>query len=211
MMMRSESLQAAGHLIEIFIVGFEAGDALPALQKSIDRAKRFANNFLHAHEAAANALFRELKDRRFSIAENFFGRIGLIGGAGDCGVGCVNQSAQQGFVADDLDIVLDAGTIRNSVREAGNVADVANGLQIFVALEFFGQSNEVDGTGRLGEIDHASVDAAVRVERKIFDAQVLGSLVVGEVIEQDCAENGALGFYVRRKSADGVVGGGHAA
>jgi hypothetical protein len=44
----------------------------------------------------------------------------------------------------------------------------------------------------------------VRVEREVFDAQMLGGLVVGKVVEQDRAQNRALSFYVRWKSADRV-------
>ena len=40
----------------------------------------------------------------------------------------------------------------------------------------------------------------MRVEREIFDPQMLRRLVVGKVVEQDGAENRALGFHVGRES-----------
>ena len=79
-----------------------------------------------------------------------------------------------------------------------------------MTIEFLDQRDHVDGPGGFGEIDHARINTAMRIERKIFDAQMLGSLVVGEIIEQDRAEDGALGFYIRGKSADAVIGCGHA-
>src|SRR5215469_1159066 len=48
----------------------------------------------------------------------------------------------------------------------------------------------------------------MRIERKIFPPQMLRSLVVGEVIEQDRAQNRSLCVYICRKRADRVIGSG---
>src|SRR3977135_2791137 len=50
----------------------------------------------------------------------------------------------------------------------------------------------------------------MRIERKIVRTQVLRSLVIRKIIEQNGAQDGALGFHVCGKTADAVVGGGHA-
>ena len=47
----------------------------------------------------------------------------------------------------------------------------------------------------------------MRIERKIVRTQVLRSLVIRKIIEQNGAQDGALGFYVCGKTADAVVGG----
>ena len=54
-------LQPAGLLIQIGIVRFKPGDPAAALQQGINRAEGLSDDLLHAHEAAANALFRELR------------------------------------------------------------------------------------------------------------------------------------------------------
>jgi hypothetical protein len=72
------SLQSAGHLVEIGVVRGQSSNPLAALQQRIDRPERLAHNLLHAHEAAPDALFRELKDRSLGVAEHFLRRIGLI-------------------------------------------------------------------------------------------------------------------------------------
>jgi len=41
--------------------------------------------------------------------------------------------------------------------------------------------------GGFGEIHHAGIDAAMGIEGKIVCLQVLGSLVVGKIVEQDRA------------------------
>src|SRR5580693_5914662 len=75
-------------------------------------------------------------------------------------------------------------------------------------IQFLDERDHVDRPRRLRQIDHARINPPVRVERKILDAQMLRRLVIGKVVEQDRAQNGALSLYVRRKSADAVVGGG---
>src|SRR6516164_2753375 len=103
--------------------------------------------------------------------------------------------------------MLDAGAVGNAIEQRGDVANIADGWQLLAALQFVDERDQVDRPGRLGQIDHPRVNAAVRVEREIFRVQVLGGLVVREVVEENCAEDGALGFYVRRQSADAVIGG----
>ena len=166
-----------------------------------------AHDLLHAHEAAADALFRKLEDGGFGIAENIFGRvrsgrdaraIAVVGGG--------NQSAQQRFVAHNLDVMLNARPVGHAIDQAGDVGHIADRLQILVPVEFLDQRDHVDRPRRLRQIDHAGVNAAMRVEREIFNPQMLGGLVVGKVVEQDRAQNRALGLYVRRKRADRVIG-----
>ena len=110
-------LQAARHFVEIGVVRGESGDALATLQQGIDRPEGFLDDFRYAQKAASNALFRELEDGGFRIVENVFGCFGLLGGACNRGVGGVDQSAQQCLVANDLDVVLDAGPVGNAVEQ----------------------------------------------------------------------------------------------
>src|SRR5436305_3048965 len=79
-----------------------------------------------------------------------------------------------------------------------------------MATEFLRQRDQIDRTRRVGQIHHARVNAPVRIEQKVFGLQVLGSLVIRKIVEQDRAEDGALSFYVRWKSLRGdVISGGH--
>ena len=81
------ALQAAGHFVQIGVVGGQPGDALAALQQRIDRSERFFDDFLHAHEPAPDTLFGKLHDGRFGVIKNFFGGIALVGGASNGGIG----------------------------------------------------------------------------------------------------------------------------
>ncbi len=124
-------------------------------------------------------------------------------------IGSGNQPAQQRLVADDLYVMLDTRAVGNSLEEAGNVRHISNGLQIFVPIEFLDQRNHIDRPRGFRKIDHARVNAPVGIEREVFDPQMLGCLVVGKVVEQDRAQNGALGFYICGKTADRVFGSCH--
>ena len=137
MMIRSERCRPLVIFVEIGVVSREAGDALSALQQGVDRTERLPDDLLHAHEAAADALLGELKDRRFGIAEDFFGGIALVGGTRDGGIGGVDQATQHRLVADDLDVVLDARPVRDAVEQAGDISHVADGLQFLGAVQLF--------------------------------------------------------------------------
>jgi hypothetical protein len=203
------TLQAAGLLVQIGVMGGQSGDALAALQQGIDRSERFLDDFLHAHETAADAFFRELKDGGLDVVENFLGGVALVGGARNRGIGSVDQSAQQRFIANNLDVVLDAGPVGYAIHQAGDVTHIADGLEFLVAVEFLDQGDHVDRPGRLGQVHHAGVNAAMRIEREIFRLEVLSCLVVRKIIQQDGAENGAFGFHVCREAVrETVVSGG---
>ena len=196
-------LKAAGHLVEFSVVGGEAGDALAALEKGVDRSERVADDLGNALKAFSDALFGELKDSGFGFVKDFIGGVFLRGRFSNRRVRNVDESAQNGFVADDLDVVFDRRPVGHAVEQAGNVTDVADRLQFLAAFEFFDERDDVDGPGRLGQIHHAGVETAMRVDREVFGLQVLGSVIVGVIVEQNRTEDGALRFDVRRHAADG--------
>ncbi len=82
-----------------------------------------------ALKAFANALFREREDGGLSVVEDFIGGVGLFAGFGDGVVGDADQPAKHGFVADDVNVVLDRRPVGNAIEQAGDVADIADGLE----------------------------------------------------------------------------------
>src|SRR4029077_3588459 len=136
----------------MMIVSCDSGYSLAVLQKDVNRHERFFDDLLHAHEAASNALFGQLEDSRFGIIENVFSRVGLVNSPRDRGVSGVNQPAQQGSVADDFDVVLDARTVGYAVEKGRNIAPVADRLQLLVAIELVDQRDDIDGPRRLRQV-----------------------------------------------------------
>src|SRR6185437_950824 len=193
------------HFVEIAVVRLKSGDAAAALQQGVDGAEGVLDDLLHAHEAAADAFFRELEDLRFNIVEYVFGRIALLRCASNGRGGCVDQAAKQRLVSDNLDVVLNARPVRYAIEKAGNVGHAADRLEFRVTAEFLGQRDQVDGMGSLSQIDHSRVNPTVRIEQEIFRLQVLRSLAVGKVVEQDRAQDRAFCFHVDRKRLRGDV------
>jgi len=76
-----------------------------------------------------------------------------------------------------------------------------------MAVQFLDQGNQVDGPRGFGQVHHPRINTAMGVERKIVRLQTLRGLVVGEIVEQNRAQDGALGFYVGRQTMrETVVG-----
>src|SRR5208282_2122866 len=98
------------------------------------------------------------------------------------------------LVANDSDVMLDGRAVGNAIEQSRDVGEIADGLQIPLLIEFFGQSNGVNGPRRFGQIHHARIDAPMRVKGKVFRFQVLGGFVIGVIVEQDGAEDSALSF-----------------
>src|SRR5260221_1382569 len=202
-------LEAAGFLVKIGVVGGEASDALAALQQSVDRAKGVANDLLDSLEALANTLLGQLTNGSFRVIHDLVGGIGLLAGFGDGGICTAAQPAQNSVFADDSDVVLNGRAVGHAVEQSGDVADIADGLQILLLLQLFDQRDDVNGPRRFGQIHHARIDAAVRVDGKVFGLQVLAGVVESVIVEQYSAQDGALGFNVRRQTADGGFESGH--
>jgi len=89
----------------------------------------------------------------------------------------------------------------NSVDERREIRHTANRFYLFAAVEFLDQRDHVDRASGFLQIAHARINPAMRVEREIIGSEMLGGLVVERVVEQDCAQDRALGFHADGKSA----------
>ena len=94
--------------------------------------------------------------------------------------------------------MLDGRPIGHAVKQAGNIADIADRLQIPLLLQLFDQRNDVNRPGRFGQVHHARINAPVRINGKILGLQMLGGIIEGVIIQQHSAEDRALRFNVRR-------------
>src|SRR5437588_4852525 len=109
-------------------MGFQSRNSAAALQESIHRSERFPDDLLHSHETAADSFLRELEYLCFGVVEDLFRGVTLLRGARDSRCGRVDQGAQQRLVAHDLDVILDAWAIGNSVEQPGDVSRAADRL-----------------------------------------------------------------------------------
>ena len=134
----------------------------------------------------------------------------LIGGLGNGGRTDAHEAAELGLIFDDADVVFDDGAARQAFSEGGEIGDAADGLGLFEAGKRVGEGNDVDGRTRVCELGHAQEDAAVRIEGEIVGLDRFGGFGVRGVIEQDGAEDGALGGDVGRQAGfEREIGGLH--
>ena len=195
-------LQAAGHVVEIGVVSFQAGDASAALEELVEiAAEGLHGDGADVGELLPAALLGEVEDAGFGGVDDLGGGAGLLQGLGDDGVGGVDEAAQHRFVAHDADVVLQRGAARHAVGERGQVAGAADGVEFLVAQQLLGEGDDVDGAVGLGEIGDALVDAAMGVEEKVLGLEGREGFVLQGVIEQNGAEDGALGFRTGGKTA----------
>ncbi len=135
----------------------------------------------------------ELEDALLGAIDDLFGFVGVVDGLGDGELRDVDESAQQRLVAHDADVVLDAGAVGNAVDERRQVGDAADRFDLFAAIELLGERDHVNRAAGVLQIAHAGEDAAMRVEREVVGLE-FGGLIVEQAVEQDRAEDGALGF-----------------
>src|SRR6266700_7671733 len=101
--------------------------------------------------------------------------------------------------------MLDTRPIRNAVEQPGDVGRASDGFELAVPAQFLRKGDQVNGSRGISKVDHARVNAPVRIKQKVFGLQVLGSLIVREIVEKNRAEDRALSFNVCRKRLRGDV------
>ena len=137
-------LKAAGHLVELGVVGGEAGDLLAAGVEFVERAEGVLDDRRDVDEALAEAVLGELEDALLGAVDDLFGFVGVVDGFGDGVLRDVDEAAQQRLVAHDADVVLDGGPVGNAVDERRQIGDSADGFDLFAAVEFLGERDHVD-------------------------------------------------------------------
>ncbi len=195
-------LEAAGHAVEVGEVGFKAGDFAVAFgEEVVDRAEGVADDLGDRSEAALDAVLGDFEQLGLGGVEHVEGVIRLVGGLSD-GLGANHDELpEQRLVLDDADVLVDREASWQVLGEGGEVGDAADGFDLLVLGEDVAEGDVVDGAAEVGELGHAAEDAAVRLEGEVGLGDALGGLVVEVVVEQDGAENGALGVDGGGKAA----------
>src|SRR5258708_2867479 len=123
----------------------------------------------------------------------------------------MDQTAKQGFVFDDLDVLLNVLDAGKPVGKRRYIRDPADRLDLFVLSQLFGERDKIYRASGVGELSHPQINAAMGIERKVFSLQRgLRRLMVGEIVQKDRAQDGAFGVNAGRQPAiQTVVGCGH--
>ena len=156
-------------------------------------------------------LLADLQQLRLGDADHLERGFALVGGARDGRRADGHEPAQQALVLDDPDVFLNDRPARQALGERRQVRHPAHRLNFLVAGQLMRQRHDVDGTLLVEQVPHAQEDAPVRVEREVVCLELFGSLGVGRIVEQDGAEDGFFGVYIRGQAGiESEVGqGGH--
>ncbi len=100
-----------------------------------------------------------------------------------------HQLPQQALVLDDADVALDVQVLRNSLAQEREVSRTAYRVQLLPLRERIHDRQVVDCMPRRQQVEHRLIDSPVRVERKILDLQLSGSVADCNRILQHCAED----------------------
>src|SRR2546428_7011339 len=194
-------LQAGGQIVQLRVAGGDAGDTFAFGEDFFEALEAVADQVFDANQSGAGAVFRELKNRRFSPVKNgvgvFFGveraLLDLVRG--------VNEVPQDGFFFDDPRVVFDVGDVRHAVEKLREIGSAAGGFELAVAMQLFGEGHQVNGLLALVQRDHLLKDAPVMVVEEIFGTQLFDGRVNGVVVHQDGAEDAAFGVKILRQRA----------
>ena len=116
-------------------------------------------------------------------------------------VGDLDELAGQGFVANEIGVSCDVREVRQAERQLGDERDAADLLDHALAPEFFAEQDRVDLGAALAQGDHGAEDELMGADVEVVGAQQLDGLVDECVVEDDGAEDGALGIGVVRQRA----------
>src|SRR5215469_43749 len=111
----------------------------------------------------------------------------------------MDQVAQHRLFFHDARIVLHIRHARDAGGELRNVWGPAHCLEFAAPVQVFRERNEIKGLLLFAKADHPFVNSPVLIEEKIVAAQLFNRCVERVVVEQDRAEDAALGFNVMRK------------
>ncbi len=204
-------LEAAGHAIEFGEMGGEAGDLAAFLIEVVDGFEGAGDDVVHARKAAGDAFFGNFEERGFGGVEDFEGFFALVGGAGDGGGADVDELAEKGFVLDDADVFFDGEAAGQAFGEGGEPGDAADGFDFLAAGELFAEGDDVDDVVAVDELAHAGEDALMGGEGEVIGTEGGRGFAPGLIVEQDSAEDGALGVERGGQPAlkFDIGGGGH--
>ena len=187
-------LEAARHLVELDVVGGEAGDFPALLVEGVDGAEGAGDDLGDVGEAALDGAVGDFGEADFYVVEDLGGVLGLVGGGGHALVEDAEELAEEGLVLDDADVGLDVGIARDAFGEEGEIGSAADGIELAALGESVHDGDEVDGVAEGQRSTMTAVDALVGVEGEVFGAELGGGVGDGDRVEQHGAEDGDLGL-----------------
>jgi hypothetical protein len=154
-------LQAAGHLVELGVVGGQPGHLFLLRIQIVDGPEGVAHDLRDPGKSASDAAFGNFEQPGFSGIEHHQRFIALVRRPGDGSVADADQLPGQRFVLDDADVFFDAGPARKPFGEGREISHAAHRLDLLAASQFFRQGHDIDRAAAIDQLGHAAVDPPV--------------------------------------------------
>jgi hypothetical protein len=191
-------LQAGEELVEFAVAGGDAGDAFAFAENFLEAFEIVTDDIFDRDETGFDAIFGEGKDLGFGAVEDGIGPVFAIESVLLNFVRGVNEITEHRLFLDDAGVMLDVGNARDAIHQRGKIGRAAGGFEFTATMEFFAESDEINGMLGFAEGDHLVENVAMLRKEKIVGLEGLDGGVEGIVIEQDGAENGTLRVKIAR-------------
>ncbi len=145
----SAGVQSAGQAIQFDEASREPGNATTPLPKFLDGFDRIHHLFFHGQELAPETIVADLENIVFYFIEkrSHFALF-LVGAAHAFGAGG-DDLAENIFVADDLEVVVDIRCRRDKGEQTGHERGAADCFQHILVAQHLGEGNEIDRLTRV--------------------------------------------------------------
>ena len=185
-------------------------DFLRPLVKLVQRSERAADDGRDVHESLSNAVLGEPEDSLLSPPQHLFRFVRMLDRFSDGALRDIDEPAQQRLVAHNADVMLDARPLGDAVDQRRQIGDTTNRLNFFAPVQLLDQRDHVHRTSALLQVAHPRINAAMRVQREVVSGEVLRSLIVERIVQQNCAQDGALRLHAYGQPAlQTVIGSRH--
>ena len=192
-------LEPGRERVEVGEAGPDAADLATVGMQVVEPVVGVVEQRLERAEAGVDPLLADREELRLGAIDGFLdlGRI-LVADPGDP-PGGADQVAQDRLALDDPGVLLDVDRGRRLVRQARQVGAAADGLELVLALERFGDRDDVDRLAALEEVQHGGVDPRVRLPVEVGRPQELGDLDDRVAVDEQGTEHRLLSLETLRR------------
>ena len=170
-----------------------------AIRHLLDLLVDLAHQDIDGLKAGSKLLVCDLEDRAFCIFQDLLGTVFVLIAARHYLAGDLDQAPQSCLILYDVHVVLNVRGEGKPVGQAGQVGGTSGAFQFIGALQLFLQSDEVNRSRTRRQGEHLLEYSSVAFEIEVFLAQ---EFLRGEhrfVIQENRAQDRALGLEVVRK------------
>src|SRR5262249_20184467 len=194
-------MQARAHSVEFRETCFDTGDRALAVRDFLDLLVDLAYQDINGLKTGAELPACDLEDRVFYIIQDLLGTVLALITPRHRFAGDLDQASQYCLFLYDIHVMFNVCGEGKPIGQAGQVGGASSAFQLIGALQLFLQRDEVNRAGTRCQAVHLLEYSSVAFEIEVFLAQ---KFLGGEhrlVIQENRAQDRALGLEVIRKGA----------